>query len=457
MTLNEKIIAAEKTLTDAYKNSNGKLFISFSGGKDSVVLRHIALKLFRNLPVVFSNTTNELIEITKYIKTFPNIITVKPKLSFTEVVEKYGFPLVSKEVSQKVYDLKNTNGVKTRTTRFQGDHKGNGKLSNKWRFLAEEEFNVTHKCCSILKKDPLEKWGKKQGLKPIIALMSDESRLRQQLALYGDDKNGKVYPFLRTGWTEEDIWAYAKLHDIRFAECYYDRIVNGQLLKARTRTGCEYCAFGVTLEKEDRFARSKISSPKRFEKMMNITNNGVKFSEVLSLIKQDTLPKPTLDIYGYTFSTEINKPQRLVYSLKPRHNSPRCSHCSSKKTNKKLSYRESFFDTPKDNVVRNIWVDITIHECEECGYEMTTGTPMINQHLHCTNRLIDYVEKHINTHSMAYIMEKCLINKDTLVKIGKYIISGRDDTLLGEYESPLVMNGVNRHLGKFRTPTEMVG
>ena len=69
LTFEQKIIAAENVIHKAYEKENGNLFISFSGGKDSTILRHIALKLYPNLKVVFSNTTNELAEVLKYIKT----------------------------------------------------------------------------------------------------------------------------------------------------------------------------------------------------------------------------------------------------------------------------------------------------------------------------------------------------------------------------------------------------
>jgi len=126
----KKVKAAESLIVDAYNKNDGKLFVSFSGGKDSTILRHIALRLFSSLPIVFSNTTNEIAEVTKYIKTFPNITTVMPKMNFIKVVEKYGFPLVSKEVSQKVNELKRTHGKATRLKRFYGDKKGNCTLSD---------------------------------------------------------------------------------------------------------------------------------------------------------------------------------------------------------------------------------------------------------------------------------------------------------------------------------------
>ena len=285
LTLEDKIKLAEDEIKKHYSLNNGNIFVSFSGGKDSTVLRHIALNLYPNLNVVFSDTTNELTEIYRYIKTFDNIIKVRPTMTFIDVIKKHGFPLVSKEVSQKVYELKNSQGEKTKNTRLYGDLKGNGKLSTKWQFLAEQQFNCTHKCCKILKKDPLDKWSKENGMKALVGIMAGESALRNQLAKKQQEFYGeKIYPFLKTGWTEKDIWDYAKKFNIRFAECYYEQVVDGIVIPPKDRTGCEYCGFGITLEDKNRFERSKLINPKRYKKMMALENGGIKFSEAIAMV-----------------------------------------------------------------------------------------------------------------------------------------------------------------------------
>lgn len=75
---------------------------SFSGGKDSTVLLHIVREMYPNIPAVYCNTGLEYPEITQFVKTFDNVTILKPKMSFFKVCEKYGFPLISKEVSECV-------------------------------------------------------------------------------------------------------------------------------------------------------------------------------------------------------------------------------------------------------------------------------------------------------------------------------------------------------------------
>lgn len=78
------------------------VYISFSGGKDSTVLLHIARQMYPNLKAVFVNTGLEYPEIVQFVKTFDNVDWLRPKMNFKEVVEKYGFPFISKEVSECV-------------------------------------------------------------------------------------------------------------------------------------------------------------------------------------------------------------------------------------------------------------------------------------------------------------------------------------------------------------------
>ena len=79
-----------------------KCYVSFSGGKDSTVLLQIAREMYPNIKAVFVDTGLEYPEIREFVKTFDNVDWIKPKMNFRQVIEKYGYPFISKEVSESV-------------------------------------------------------------------------------------------------------------------------------------------------------------------------------------------------------------------------------------------------------------------------------------------------------------------------------------------------------------------
>ena len=80
------------------------VYLSFSAGKDSTVLGHIIREVcgYKNIPFVFVDVPTQYPELKQFAQTFDNLVILKPKISFAEVCEKYGFPLISKEVSNCV-------------------------------------------------------------------------------------------------------------------------------------------------------------------------------------------------------------------------------------------------------------------------------------------------------------------------------------------------------------------
>ena len=72
------------------------VYVSFSGGKDSTVLLHLVREMYPDVPGVFVDTGLEYPEIRQFVRTFDNIIWLKPKMNFRQVIEKYGYPFISK-------------------------------------------------------------------------------------------------------------------------------------------------------------------------------------------------------------------------------------------------------------------------------------------------------------------------------------------------------------------------
>jgi 3''-phosphoadenosine 5''-phosphosulfate sulfotransferase (PAPS reductase)/FAD synthetase and related enzymes len=82
--------------------------ISFSGSKDSTVLLYIARQIYPNIEAIFVNTGLEYPEIQKFVKTFDNVTIIRPKMMFADVIKKYGYLIVGKEISRRISDGKET-------------------------------------------------------------------------------------------------------------------------------------------------------------------------------------------------------------------------------------------------------------------------------------------------------------------------------------------------------------
>ena len=103
LPLNIKVQKTKQRIREWYEHWNGEVYVSFSGGKDSTVLLHIAREMYPDIKAVFVDTGLEYPEIREFVRTFDNVEWLRPKKTFKQVVTEYGYPFISKEVSELVY------------------------------------------------------------------------------------------------------------------------------------------------------------------------------------------------------------------------------------------------------------------------------------------------------------------------------------------------------------------
>lgn len=355
--LSVKVLLTKQRIRDWVREyGEDGVYVAFSGGKDSTVLLNIVREDYPDVPAVFSDTGLEYPEIREFVRTFDNVEWVRPKMNFRQVIEKYGYPFISKEVSETIEDakkyLQNVRGGDCKTevpcayamadvlgverrkntsdeylqlkqgiipSRYKFGKPGqvlqlegkvprteNGKVTNefsqrynkaKWRFLLNAPFNVSKKCCSVMKKAPLNSYARKEKRHPMTAQMAEESALRlSNWIRHGcnafDSKRPISNPM--AFWTEQDVLLYIKQNNIPICSVYGDIVekenVRGQLTIAdydageyipelettgAQRTGCMFCGYGCHLEKgEGRFERMKRTHPKQYNYIMKPWEDG---------------------------------------------------------------------------------------------------------------------------------------------------------------------------------------
>lgn len=270
LPLDQKIVMSKQRIQEWYDHWDGDVYISFSGGKDSTVLRHLVKEVCKldDVPAVYCDTGLEYPEVREFALRYSDEV-LKPKMTFKQVIEKYSYPVVSKEQASYIYEYKHSKSEKLKKLRLEGSEKGYFKISEKWKFLLDAPFEVSSKCCDVMKKNPTKLYEKRTGRKPYLGNMADESNLRkQQYTRYGCNAYEMNRPRSTPMgfWTEQDVLRYLKDNGLEYASVYGEIVTDeeGNLFTTGCdRTGCMFCMFGVQLEDEpNRFQRMAMTHPK---------------------------------------------------------------------------------------------------------------------------------------------------------------------------------------------------
>jgi len=202
ITLEQKIADGIQLLQEfessALEYSEDGYYLCFSGGKDSVVVKDIAIRSGVKFTSNYSVTTIDPPELTRFIRHHhPDVIWHRPKIPMLKMIEKKGLP--------------------TRIMRW---------------------------CCELYK----EQGG--AGLVKIMGIRSAESPRRakawQSVTQWGRGgaKSWVINPIL--SWADKEIWQYIRTNKLSYCSLYDE---------GRKRIGCVGCPMGNRYDDFERWPR----------------------------------------------------------------------------------------------------------------------------------------------------------------------------------------------------------
>lgn len=304
LPLEAKLVMTQRRIRDWYDHWNGDVYVSFSGGKDSTVLKHIVDGMYDDIPAVFVNTGLEYPEIQQFVREIKagkydcfnsDVEIVRPEMRFDEVVKRYGYPVISKDISLRIgYAQKGRpwalNAVKGLNN--DGTESEFKQRYKRYAYLVDAPFLISDNCCAVMKKKPAKRYEKETGRKAIVGVMAGESKQREQAWMRTgcngfESKRPKSQPM--SFWTEQDVLHYIKKFNIPYCPVYGDirvkrdpEAVENQInlidylgdyepedtleTTGCDRTGCMFCLYGCHLEKApNRIQRLKQTHPRQYQ------------------------------------------------------------------------------------------------------------------------------------------------------------------------------------------------
>lgn len=313
-----KVAHAKKLIYDFYNHPeiNGKCCISV-GGLDSITLTLLIRSMGYDAETIPAVSVSALEDksIQRVHKAL-GVITLKSCKSKKQVIEEYGYPIISKEMANRIRILQHPSEknatirhamITGETGHFGGYKKDSRmKLADKWLKLfggADPEgaalgykaapFAVSDQCCYWLKEKPMQDYQKETGRFPFLGLMASEGGRRAfALKHWGCNyvsptvkRSAPFASFMREDVLnlalDMDVWYQKHWSEINpdpdqkvetiIPEIYGNIELTGGVLETTKakRTGCSMCAFGVQLEKRpNRFDRLYESNRKEWEYYM---------------------------------------------------------------------------------------------------------------------------------------------------------------------------------------------
>ena len=254
-----------------HEGENG-VYVSFSGGKDSLVCLHLVRSIYPEVPAVFANTGIEFPEQVKFVRSFPNVIEVHPIKHFPKIIKEDGIVYPSKEVAMYVRDAKKgcryaVNGIKG-LDKYGKENRYKARFK-KWAYLMDCGVKISPDCCKLMKEKPLRDYEEQNSKSPIIGTRAEESFRRAVGWMKSGCNSFAVNRAKSTPlslWMESDVLRYIDENGIKMSPMY---IYGGM-----KRTGCMFCPVPIAHGDYTNIEYARIHYPKIFETI--IIKHGLK-------------------------------------------------------------------------------------------------------------------------------------------------------------------------------------
>lgn len=314
-----KVKHAANLVHDFYNNPEigGNTYISV-GGLDSIVLTLFIRSLGytqEDVPAMsvssLEHPGNQQVHKAIGVKPIPRGRDKNGEVwTLPKVYRECGYPIISKQYAHHAHMAKhpsdkNKNSSEEIRRRNEEDRKGEIEKGHWVRvfsknlyekgFKQDYDFEISDKCCKLMKEAPCKKWAKSEGRYPYLGLMADEGGPREMSLInngcnYISEKTKRSCPF--ASFSRDDILRLALEMDAWYKEHWeelnpdfkvdsiipsaYGEVVDyigddGKKHYKTTlaqRTGCTVCGFGTHILAKHRphnFDLLRMENPKAWD------------------------------------------------------------------------------------------------------------------------------------------------------------------------------------------------
>lgn len=272
----------------------GKSYAVSVGGLDSITLLKLCREtLHEDVPGISVSSLED--KSVQAVHKEMGVIPIKPLKSKVQILQEYGFPVVSKQAAAKIARLQVPGDTSPIIRAYMtgeegawGGYKTNlrFKLPDKWVRLFGglyadmrpdlacqcAPFKVSDQCCYWLKELPMQQYQEEHQIWPFLGLMQSEGGRRQySLRLHGCNYVGETTarscPL--NYFSRHDLLQLALDLDVHVPDIYGEIACDedGTLYTTKAqRTGCSMCGFGIHLDKRPHhFDLLREQNPKEWE------------------------------------------------------------------------------------------------------------------------------------------------------------------------------------------------